>query len=106
MAFDFGPPLQQVFDTLGEQASYLPFGGEQKDIIVLPSQPDVVSNFGPSRLQSSTLWLEVLTADIPAFAKGKDKIIFKGTTYIVQNARIKDSLKLVWQVDTCPEAGA
>lgn len=104
MALDFGPSLQEIFEALGQDATYVPFTGDQKTITVLPSQPDVLWQGG--KTQSSTLTLEVLSGDIAAFAKGKDKIIFKGDTYVVKNARIKDALKLVWQVDTYPEGDA
>lgn len=100
MALDFGPPLQQIFEALGQEAVYVPEVGDQKTITVLPSQPDVITGFERSKTQSSSLTLEILAADVAAFTKGKDKIIFKGSTYVVQSARIKDSLKLVWQVDT------
>jgi hypothetical protein len=102
MALDFSAPLAQIFAALGQDATYAPFGGTERTITVLPKQPDVIIGIEGSRLQTPTTQFEVLTADVAAFNKGKDNIIFKETTYIVQNARIKDDLKLVWLVDTYP----
>lgn len=102
MALDFGPPLSQIFEALGQDATYLPDLGEARTITVLPSEPDVIIDRENSRLQSSSLTLEVLTSDVPSFKRGRDKIVFKGTTYVVKTAEIKDSLKLVWNVETYP----
>ena len=103
MALDFGPPLQKIFAALGQDATFVPAVGDQKTITVLPSQPDVIIGLEGGRIQASTLTLEILTADVASFAKGQDKIIFKGATYVIQNAKIKDALKLVWLVDTYPQ---
>lgn len=102
MALDFSAPLQQIFAALGQDATYIPFVGDQKTIMVLPKQPDVITGLEGSRLQTPSLSLEILTADVASFCKGKDKIIFKESIYVIQNARIKDDLKLVWLVDTYP----
>lgn len=100
MAVDFGEPVTQIFKALGQEATFVPETGDTKTIIVLPSQPDAILGIEGGKIQASTLTLEVLREEVAAFKRGKDKIIFKGDTYVVQHARIKDALKLVWQVDT------
>lgn len=103
MALDFGPPLRQIFDALGQDATFVPAVGAPVDITILPAQPDAETKFGVGTFQTSSTVFEILTEDVASFTKGSDTIIFKGITYVVKNARIKDALKLVWLVDTYPQ---
>lgn len=107
MALDFEGPLDQIFGALGSEVTYIAANGDQKTVLAIPKQPDIVyEGQYQTQLQTSTLTLEILRSDIEAFTKGADKIVLGGDTYIVQNAKIKDSLKLVWLVDTYPEGDA
>ena len=102
MSVDFQPALEQIFGALGHDATYIPAVGDPRTITVLPKQPDTIIGIEGSRTQTASTCFEVMTSAVVAFAKNQDMIIFNDITYIVQNARIKDDLKLVWLVDTYP----
>ncbi len=103
MGIDFTSALEQIFDALGQSATYIPVSGDSFILDVLPLQADNISSFDGSIIQSRATRFEILVSQVAAIKKKADKILFKSVTYTIQNAQYKDDLRLTWLVDTYPE---
>ncbi|MEZ0263030.1 MAG: hypothetical protein ACAH80_18640 [Alphaproteobacteria bacterium] len=87
-------------DNMSDDADYVPEVGEGKTIRVKEIRADAVDDFQRSQIQSNAAVFHVRVSDVAEFTKFKDKIVFKGSTYVVQSARYKDLRRYIWAVDT------
>jgi hypothetical protein len=100
----FSDMIDQLFNdpVLGKDATYYPLGtGDGYTVRVMTKSPDVISGFGLTRIQSTTLTLEVRVIEVPTPAIG-DTFELDGTTYAIQSEPIADRERLVWALDMLP----
>ncbi|MFN3827789.1 MAG: hypothetical protein ACK4NR_09220 [Micavibrio sp.] len=99
-------PFSLVIDTnfsvLGEPAVYKPISGTEKSINVMSRRPDELISFENTAIRVRTAIFDVRVSDIAAPAKG-DEIVFKDTTYVVQDSEYIDGDRMIWRVDTYPK---
>lgn len=68
---------------------------------VIVSRPDVVGDFGATRIVTETLLIDVRVSDVAAPADG-DTIEVGGTVYVIQGEPICDAERLVWTCEARP----
>ena len=75
--------------------------GPDVPVRVMVRLPDRVTDYGLTRITSSTAMIEVRVAEVPAPAEG-DTVSFGGRTLVVQGEPLADALRLVWTVECRP----
>jgi hypothetical protein len=98
-AFSVGVDVLFRDVNIGRDAVYQPDIGDPVNIRVIVKQPDIIVNQLPTKIQSETTLFDVRVSEIASFKKLRDKIIYAGDTFIVQNAERKDPDRLIWTVD-------
>lgn len=96
--------LDSQFVRLGEDAVWLPSGGENTSIKVMPVADDaILDGFQQMPLKTEQVLFDIRVSEAPAIAKG-DSITWNSTTYRVKDApRHPDPGRLVWRVGCARE---
>ncbi|HUX16664.1 MAG TPA: hypothetical protein VMW52_09345 [Phycisphaerae bacterium] len=97
----FSAAVDACFVHLGVAAVYVPAGGAPVDVRVIAKRPDVVADFGETRIHAATAVFEVRVAEVPSPAAG-DTITLDGETFVVQGEPVRDAERLVWTLDVRP----
>ena len=90
--------------SIGAAATYFAGGvGAGVAVRVVLRQPDETRRFGGTQLTSDTLTLDVRVAEVPDPRSG-DRFRIGEVDRVIQGSPERDSLQLVWTVDTAPAA--
>lgn len=102
---DFAGDLARLYsDPLGftEEASYAPASGAPSIAIrVKRRAPDEVGDIRDTQIWTETTVFDVPCADVAEPLAG-DRITVGAETFVVQGKPTRDSLRLVWRLDTRP----
>ena len=91
--------LDEVFAIFGKAIDYCPAEDETRQLMAIIKQPDIISEFGESRILSSSLIIEIRKAEAPIIQAG-DGFIIDGITYQIQGEAIShDPDNLIWRLE-------
>lgn len=95
--------IMSLFTHLGEQASYVPLGGEPVAVQVIRRQPDAMIDVGASRIHTATEMFQVQVAQV-ASPKAGDVIQIGSESFIVQGEPQREQHGLIWKLEAYPDA--
>ena len=94
--------VDDVFETLGEDATYWPLAGASKTVKVMPRRPDEIVGFGETDVHSETAIFDIRVSEA-ATPEEKDTLIYDGVTYAVQGVpERRDPRRRIWTLNTRP----
>lgn len=85
-------------DNIALDAVYTPDGGDPVDVRVVPSQEDIISGFGPTRVKAEKALFDVRRSELPAPAAGAALEVDE-VAYTVKAVRTDDPERLVWTLE-------
>lgn len=95
-----------LFERMGVDATYTPFGGSAVTVRIVPSRPDQIVGLGDTRSFDNTFLFDVRASELEDEsidpAEG-DAITYDGTNYIVKAPPLRDDdHQEVWTIETYP----
>ncbi len=92
--------------NMAVDAIYRPrFGWADVPCRVIMTKPDAITDYGATSIVSGSLRVDIRASDVPKPEEGA-RIVVGGETVVINGEPIRDSLGLVWQCGTVPEAEA